>query len=65
MNGKKKKKKKFLIILQKKTDSLMLFAAIHQNNQFCIITRKANTETSEIHQREPLIINKKIKFQII
>ena len=35
----------------------MFFAAIHQNNQFCIITREATEKISEIHQREPLIIN--------
>ena len=35
----------------------MLFAAIYQSNQFCIITRKAESGP-EIHQREPLIIPK-------
>jgi putative SOS response-associated peptidase YedK len=38
-------------------NSLMFFAAIHQNNQFCIITREATDEIKEIHHREPLIIN--------
>ena len=36
----------------------MFLAAIHQNNQFCIITREATDEISEIHHREPLILNK-------
>jgi len=36
---------------------LMFFAAIHQNSQFCIITREATSKIKEIHHREPLIIN--------
>jgi len=36
---------------------LMFFAAIHQNNQFCIITRESSPKVSEIHHREPMIIN--------
>ena len=55
---KKEKKEKIPYYFTKEDNSLMLFAAIHQNNQFCIITRQATAETSEIHQREPLIINK-------
>ena len=41
----------------KEDDELMFFAAIHQNNQFCIITREASENVSQIHHREPLIIN--------
>ena len=41
----------------KEDDELMFLAAIHQNNQFCIITREATDEISKIHHREPLIIN--------
>ena len=41
----------------KEDDELMFFAAIHQNNQFCIITREATENVSQIHHREPLIIN--------
>ncbi len=55
---KKEKKEKIPYYFTKEDNSLMLLAAIHQNNQFCIITRQATPETSEIHQREPLIINK-------
>ena len=36
---------------------IMFFAAIHQNNQFCLITREATEKVSAIHHREPLIIN--------
>jgi len=38
-------------------NSLIFFAAIHQNNQFCIITREATDKIKEIHHREPLILN--------
>tara|TARA_B100000686_G_C16471034_1_gene802110 strand:- start:197 stop:820 length:624 start_codon:yes stop_codon:yes gene_type:complete len=55
---KKEEKEKIPYYFTKEDSSLMLFAAIHQNNQFCIITRKAAAETSKIHQREPLIIGK-------
>ena len=41
----------------KDNDELMFFAAIHQNNKFCIITREASKKISAIHHREPLIIN--------
>lgn len=37
--------------------NLIFFAAIHQNNQFCIITREASAKIKEIHHREPLILN--------
>ena len=36
---------------------LMFFAGIFQNNQFCIITKEATLNVSQIHHREPLIIN--------
>jgi len=35
----------------------MFFAAIHQNNQFCIITKEATPKVKDIHHREPFIIN--------
>ena len=41
----------------RKNSSLMFFAAIHQNNQFCIITREATNKIKEIHHREPLILD--------
>jgi putative SOS response-associated peptidase YedK len=41
----------------KDNDELMFFAAIYQNNQFCLITREATEKISAIHHREPLIIN--------
>tara|TARA_S200000501_G_C20746228_1_gene709635 strand:- start:50 stop:676 length:627 start_codon:yes stop_codon:yes gene_type:complete len=41
----------------KEDDQIMYFAGIHQNNQFCIITREASEKISSIHHREPVIIN--------
>lgn len=35
----------------------MFFAGIHQNNQFCIITREASESVKEVHHREPFVIN--------
>ncbi len=37
---------------------LIFFAGIHQNNQFCVITREATDKIKEIHHREPLILSK-------
>ena len=41
----------------KEDDQIMYFAGIHQNDQFCIITRQATEKISTIHHREPMIIN--------
>ena len=54
---KREEKSKIPYYFTKEDDELMFFAAIHQNNQFCIITREARENISNIHQREPLIIN--------
>ena len=50
--------KKFLITLAKKDDKDIFFAGIHDNGQFCIITREATDKNKEIHHRQPVIINK-------
>ncbi len=54
---KRKEKNKIPYYFTKENDELMFLAAIHQNNQFCIVTREATEEISEIHHREPLIVN--------
>tara|TARA_B100001093_G_scaffold438077_1_gene437279 strand:+ start:27 stop:653 length:627 start_codon:yes stop_codon:yes gene_type:complete len=54
---KRLEKNKIPYFFTKEDDSLMFFAGIYQNNQFCIITKEASKEISEIHHREPLIIN--------
>ena len=53
----REEKNKIPYYFTKKDDEFMFLAAIHQNNQFCIITREATKEISKIHHREPLIIN--------
>ena len=54
---KREEKSKVPFYFSKEDDELMFFAAIHQNNQFCIITREATESVSQIHHREPLILN--------
>ena len=54
---KREEKSKIPYYFTKEDDELMFFAAIHQNNQFCIITREATENISQIHHREPLIIS--------
>ena len=54
---KREEKKKIPHYFTRTNSSLMFFAAIHQNNQFCIITREATDKVKEIHHREPLILN--------
>ena len=53
----KEEKGKVPYYFTKEDDEIMFFAAIHQNNQFCIITREATENISQIHHREPLIIS--------
>ena len=54
---KRDEKEKVPYYFMRTNNSLMFFAAIHQNNQFCIITREATSKIKDIHHREPLIIN--------
>ena len=54
---KRKNKEKTPHYFTRSDNSLLFFAAIHQNNQFCIITREATDKIKEIHHREPLILN--------
>jgi len=54
---KREDKSKVPYYFTKEDDEIMFFAAIHQNNQFCLITREATEKVSAIHHREPLIIN--------
>jgi len=53
---KRENKEKTPYYFTKSDSSIIFFAAIHQNNQFCIITREATDEVKEIHHREPLIL---------
>ena len=54
---KREEKNKVPYYFTKDDDEFMFLAGIHQNNQFCIITREATEEIREIHHREPLILN--------
>ena len=54
---KRQEKEKIPHYFTRTDSSLMFFAAIHQNSQFCIITREATEKIGAIHHREPLIIN--------
>ena len=39
-------------------DQNIFFAAIHENNEYSIITQQATKDIIEIHNRQPVIINK-------
>ena len=54
---KREDKNKIPYYFTKEDNEIMFFAAIHQNNKFCIITREATEKIKNIHHREPLIIN--------
>ena len=54
---KRENKEKTPYYFTRSDNSLIFFAALHQNNQFCIITREATDKIKEIHHREPLILN--------
>ena len=54
---KRENKEKTPYYFTRSDSSLMFFAAIHQNNQFCVITREATDNVKKIHHREPLILN--------
>jgi len=54
---KRENKNKTPYYFTREDNELMYFAAIHQNNQFCIITREATPKISAVHHREPVIIN--------
>ena len=54
---KRDEKEKVPYYFMRTNNSLMFFAAIHQNNQFCIITREATDKIKKIHHREPLILD--------
>ena len=53
---KREEKEKKPFYFTRKDNDPVFFAAIHQDNRFCIITREASEDIKEIHNREPLII---------
>ena len=54
---KRENKEKTPYYFTKSDNSLIFFAGIHQNNQFCIITKEATDVVKDVHHREPLILN--------
>jgi putative SOS response-associated peptidase YedK len=54
---KREEKNKTPFYFSREDRELMYFAGIHQNNQFCIITKEATPKVKDIHHREPFIIN--------
>ena len=54
---KRKNEEKIPYYFTRSDSSLMFFAAIYQNNKFCIITREVTNQLKEIHHRAPLILN--------
>jgi putative SOS response-associated peptidase YedK len=54
---KRREKKKLLIILQEKIRNPIFFAGIYEEDQFCLITEEAKDNNTEIHHRQPVIIN--------
>ena len=54
---KRENKEKTPYYFTKTDSSLMFLAGLHQNNQFCIITKEATNAVKEVHFREPLIID--------
>jgi putative SOS response-associated peptidase YedK len=54
---KRERKEKIPYYFTRSDSNLIFLAAIHQENQFCIITREATSNVKQVHNREPLIIN--------
>ena len=54
---KREEKNKIPFYLQREDKKLMYFAAIFENNQFCLITESASENVNEIHHRQPVILN--------
>ena len=54
----KNRKQKNSFFFSNISEQDIFFAGIHDNGQFCIITRDATKENSEIHHRQPVILPK-------
>ena len=54
---KRENKEKTPYYFTKSDNSLIFFAGIYQNNQFCIITKEATDAVKDVHHREPIILN--------
>ena len=54
---KREKENKTPFYFLREDKKLMYLAAIYDNDQFCLITEEANSNVSEIHHRQPVILN--------
>ena len=57
MNGKEKKKSKQPYYITRLNNQTMFFAGIYKDQQFTIITMQANSNVTDIHNRQPVIID--------
>jgi putative SOS response-associated peptidase YedK len=44
---------------KRQDDEAIFFAAIFKTKQFCIVTREATSSVGDVHDRQPVIIDKK------
>ena len=54
---KKEKNEKTPYYFTRKDSNTIFFAAIYEDDQFCLITEEAKENISQIHNRQPVIIN--------
>ena len=54
---KREEKNKTPYYFLRKDKKIMYFAGIYENNEFCLITEQASDNVSEIHHRQPVILN--------
>mgnify|MGYP002851081645 CR=1 FL=1 len=52
-------KEKYPFYFLRNDKKMMFIAGIFSNNQFCLITEKADEKVSKIHHRQPVILNEK------
>ena len=58
MSGKERVLLKHHIIFIERIKKTIFFAGIYSNKEFCLITENASSNIQEIHDRQPVIINK-------
>ena len=56
---KREKSGKIPHYFERQDDKTIFFAGIYKAKQFCIVTREATSNVGEIHDRQPVIIDKK------
>ena len=56
---KREEKIKIPFYFLRKDKKNIYFAAIYENNEFCLITEQAKDNINEVHHRQPVILNEK------